>query len=48
MSKEEEVQSVALEACLPKTIAAGAQKAYLKLGHSPVFLSILKIGNYKA
>lgn len=40
--------SVTLEACSPKTIAAGAQKAHLKLGHGPVFLSILQTGKYEA
>lgn len=30
------------------TIAAGAQKAHLKLGQGPVFLSILQTGKYKA
>lgn len=41
------MHSVTLEACLPKTIAAGAQKAYLKLEHGPVFLNILQPGKYK-
>lgn len=46
MKKQAEVHSATLEACLPKMIAAGTQNVHLKLGHGPVFLSVLQTGKY--